>query len=57
MVLVVADGCTLVLGFTTKIQTFVASCDRVFTVIDEPPAIADEPDARSLPVYPRTLAL
>ncbi|MBD1805282.1 hypothetical protein H6F98_07445 [Microcoleus sp. FACHB-SPT15] len=45
------------LGFTTKIHTFVASCDRVFTVIDEPPAIADEPDARSLPVYPRTLAL
>jgi subfamily B ATP-binding cassette protein MsbA len=46
-----------VLGFTTKIQTFVASCDRVFTVMDEPPAIADEPDARSLPVHPRTLAL
>jgi ATP-binding cassette, subfamily B, bacterial len=46
-----------VLGFTTKIQTFVAACDRVFTVIDEPPAIADEPDARSLPVHPRTLAL
>lgn len=46
-----------VLGFTTKIQTFVASCDRVFTVIDEPPAIKDEPDARSLPVHPRTLAL
>ncbi|MBD2013306.1 ABC transporter ATP-binding protein [Microcoleus sp. FACHB-53] len=46
-----------VLGFTTKIQTFVASCDRVFTVMDEPPAIADEPDARSLPVHPRTLTL
>jgi subfamily B ATP-binding cassette protein MsbA len=46
-----------VLGFTTKIQTFVASCDRVFTVMDEPPAIADEPEARSLPVHPRTLAL
>jgi ABC-type multidrug transport system fused ATPase/permease subunit len=36
-----------VLGFTTKIQTFVASCDRVFAVIDEPPAIADQPDPRS----------
>ncbi|MEP0799009.1 ABC transporter ATP-binding protein [Funiculus sociatus] len=46
-----------VLGFTTKIQTFVASCDRVFTVIDEPPAITDEPDARSFPVHPRTLTL
>ena len=46
-----------VLGFTTKIQTFVASCDRVFTVIDEPPAIKDEPDARSLPLHPRTLTL
>jgi subfamily B ATP-binding cassette protein MsbA len=46
-----------VLGFTTKIQTFVASCDRVFTVIDEPPAIADEPNARSLRVHPRTLTL
>jgi subfamily B ATP-binding cassette protein MsbA len=46
-----------VLGFTTKIQTFVASCDRVFTVIDEPPTIADEPDARSLAVHPRTLTL
>jgi ATP-binding cassette, subfamily B, bacterial len=46
-----------VLGFTTKIQTFVAACDRVFTVIDEPPAIADAPDARSLPVHPRTLTL
>jgi subfamily B ATP-binding cassette protein MsbA len=46
-----------VLGFTTKIQTFVASCERVFTVMDEPPAIADAPDARSLPVQPRTLAL
>ncbi|MBD1922572.1 ABC transporter ATP-binding protein [Trichocoleus sp. FACHB-6] len=46
-----------VLGFTTKIQTFVASCDRVFTVIDEPPTIADEPDARSFPVHPRTLTL
>ncbi|MBD1880688.1 ABC transporter ATP-binding protein [Coleofasciculus sp. FACHB-T130] len=46
-----------VLGFTTKIQTFVASCDRVFTVIDEPPTIKDEPDARSLPVHPRTLTL
>ncbi len=46
-----------VLGFTTKIQTFVASCERVFAVIDEPPAIADEPDARSLPVQKRTLTL
>ena len=46
-----------VLGFTTKIQTFVAACDRVFTVIDEPPAIKDEPDARALPVHPRTLTL
>ncbi len=46
-----------VLGFTTKIQTFVASCDRVFTVIDEPPTIKDEPDARSFPVHPRTLTL
>lgn len=46
-----------VLGFTTKIQTFVASCERVFAVIDEPPAIADEPDARSLPLRKRTLAL
>lgn len=46
-----------VLGFTTKIQTFLASCDRVFAVIDEPPAIADEPDARPLPVRPRKLAL
>lgn len=46
-----------VLGFTTKIQTFVASCDRVFTVIDEPPAITDEPDARSLRVHPCRLAL
>ncbi|MBD1923384.1 ABC transporter ATP-binding protein [Microcoleus sp. FACHB-831] len=46
-----------VLGFTTKIQTFVASCDRVFVVIDEPPAISDEPDARSLLVHPRTLTL
>lgn len=44
-----------VLGFTTKIQTFVASCDRVFTIIDEPPAIQDAPDARSLRVCPRTL--
>ncbi|MBD2778718.1 ABC transporter ATP-binding protein [Iningainema tapete] len=46
-----------VLGFTTKIQTFVASCDRVFAVIDEPPAIADEPDAQPLPLRKRTLAL
>ena len=46
-----------VLGFTTKIQTFVASCERVFAVIDELPAIADEPNARPLPVRPRTLAL
>ncbi|BAZ24896.1 ATP-binding protein of ABC transporter [Kalymmatonema gypsitolerans NIES-4073] len=46
-----------VLGFTTKIQTFVASCDRVFAVIDEPPAIADKPDAQPLPVRPRTLTL
>ncbi|NMG22184.1 ABC transporter ATP-binding protein [Brasilonema bromeliae] len=46
-----------VLGFTTKIQTFVASCDRVFAVIDLAPAIADEPDAQPLPVRPRTLAL
>jgi subfamily B ATP-binding cassette protein MsbA len=45
-----------VLGFTTKIQTFVASCDRVFTIIDEPPAIKDEPDAQSRTVQPRTLA-
>ncbi len=44
-----------VLGFTTKIQTFVASCDRVFTIIDEPPAIANAPDARALPVDSRTL--
>lgn len=44
-----------VLGFATKIQTFVASCDRVFAVIDELPAIQDAPDARSLPVCPRTL--
>ncbi|MEP0878349.1 ABC transporter ATP-binding protein/permease [Funiculus sociatus GB2-M2] len=46
-----------VLGFTTKIQTFVASCDRVFTIIDEPPTIKDEPDAPSFPVHPRTLTL
>lgn len=46
-----------VLGFTTKIQTFVASCERVFAVIDEPSAIADKPDARPLPVRPCTLAL
>ena len=46
-----------VLGFTTKIQTFVASCDRVFTIIDEPPAIANAPDARALPVDSRTLTL
>lgn len=46
-----------VLGFTTKIQTFVASCDRVFVVIDEPPAISDGHDARSLLVHPRTLTL
>ncbi|NEQ24425.1 MAG: ABC transporter ATP-binding protein [Microcoleus sp. SIO2G3] len=46
-----------VLGFTTKIQTFLASCDRVFAVIDEPLAIADKPDAQPLPVRPRTLAL
>ncbi len=44
-----------VLGFTTKIQTFVASCDRVFTVLDEPQAIADKPDAVALPVHPRTI--
>jgi subfamily B ATP-binding cassette protein MsbA len=46
-----------VLGFTTKIQTFVASCERIFTVMDEPPAIVDAPDARSLSVHPRTLTL
>lgn len=51
------DPLAWVLGFTTKIQTFVASCDRVFAVIDEPSAIADEPDAQPLSVRPRTLAL
>ncbi len=45
-----------VLGFTTKIQTFVASCDRIFAVIDESPAIADKPDAVTLTVRPRTIA-
>lgn len=51
------DPLAWVVGFTTKIQTFVASCERVFAVLDEPPAIADKPDALPLPVRPRTLAL
>lgn len=46
-----------VLGFTTKIQTFVASCIRVFAIIDEPPAIADQPHPLPLPVCPRTITL
>ena len=45
-----------VVGFTTKIQTFVASCERVFAVLDELPVIADAPDALPLTVRPRTLA-
>jgi ATP-binding cassette subfamily B protein len=46
-----------VLGFTTKIQTYVASCERVLEIIAEKPSVVDEPSAALLPVKPRTLTL
>jgi subfamily B ATP-binding cassette protein MsbA len=46
-----------VLGFTTKIQTYAASCERVFEIIAEIPSVVDDPSAALLPVKPRTLTL
>lgn len=46
-----------VLGFTTKVQPFVASSERVFEVLDFEPAVVDSPVARRMPVRPRTLIL
>ncbi|MBD2180634.1 hypothetical protein H6S82_21165 [Planktothrix sp. FACHB-1355] len=43
-------SCSRIGNVTTKIETFVASCDRVFTVLDEPQDLADKPDAVTLPI-------
>ena len=44
-------------GFTADVKSNVASCERVFAVLDLPPSVADARDAVALPVQPRTLAL
>jgi subfamily B ATP-binding cassette protein MsbA len=44
-----------VAGFSARVKTSVAACERVFRVLDRKPEIADAPDALDLPVKPRTL--
>ena len=44
-------------GFSADVQNNVAACARVFFVLDVTPAVADSPEARPLPVRPRTLEL
>lgn len=51
------DPLSWVFGFTAKIQTYVASCERVFEVLDEEPAIQDLPNAQDLPTARRVLTL
>jgi ABC-type multidrug transport system fused ATPase/permease subunit len=44
-------------GFSADVQTNVAACRRVFSVLDLTPTVADAPDARRLPVQARRLEL
>ncbi len=44
-------------GAGASVQTAVASAERVFDVLDRELAVADAPEARSLPQQPRALAL
>lgn len=46
-----------VLGFPTKIQTSLASCDRVFQVLDQEPHVRERPNALCIPIAPRSLSL
>jgi subfamily B ATP-binding cassette protein MsbA len=43
--------------FVAKVRIFEAAAQRVFHVIDTPEPIGEAPDARPLPVQPRTLRL
>lgn len=42
-------------GFTARVKTSVAASERVFTVLDQRPAVAESPEALGLPVKPRAL--
>lgn len=46
-----------VLGFPTKIQSSLASCERVFQVLDQEPHVRERPNALHVPVLPRSLSL
>lgn len=46
-----------VIGFPAKIQASVASCNRVFEILDEQPHVLDNPDAEVLPLAPRALSV
>lgn len=46
-----------VIGFPAKIQSSVASCDRVFEVLDQEPHVRDNPDAGRLLTAPRILSV
>ncbi len=46
-----------VLGFSTKIQNSVASCDRIFHILDQSAKVEETPNATALPVAQRTLSL
>lgn len=51
------DPLSWVFGFTAKIQSYVASCVRVFEVLDREPTIKDSVGAIELPVAPREISL
>ncbi len=51
------DPISRLIGFRANIQGHVASCERVFQVLDEQSKISDAVDAKSLPLRPRTLTL
>ena len=43
--------------FVAKVRVFEAAARRVFRVLDTPPSVTDAPDAKPLPLRPRTLSL
>jgi subfamily B ATP-binding cassette protein MsbA len=43
--------------FVAKVRVFEAAARRVFRVLDTPPSVTDAPDAKHLPLRPRTLSL
>jgi len=46
-----------VIGFSARVKTSITASERVFTVLDEVPAVSDAPDAIELKVKPRPLVL